>query len=67
MKYVKKADREKAFVDYIKGIGIKWHCKALERGNWYYCLELNNGEIRYWTNFSEESLKELGIEYESND
>lgn len=62
MAYKKKADREKEFVDYVKSIGIDWSSITHDHSNCYYCLMLKNEEQRYWTNFSEENLKELGIE-----
>lgn len=57
-----KAEREHEFVQMIldKG-GIKAHMKMYERGHMYYAMELNNGEGRYWTDFSQDSLKKLGI------
>jgi hypothetical protein len=62
MAYVKKADQEKQFVQMIldKG-GIKAHMVMYERGHLYYAMELNNGEGRYWTDFSDESLELLGL------
>lgn len=61
-KYIKKAEAEKSFVEMIieKG-GIKTYWSTQEGRNEYYQLELNNGEIRHWTNFSNESLRILGI------
>lgn len=62
MAYKKKAILEKEFVDMIlsKG-GIElWSCMAEDTSN-YYEMKLKNGEIRYWKDFSIDSLKRLGI------
>lgn len=59
---MKKAEQEKIFVQQILDAGgIKSYYEMYERGNYYYCFDLNNGTRRYWTNLSEESAKVLGI------
>lgn len=62
-KYIKKADREKEFVDMLlneKG-GVIRHMCMYERGHLYYAMETGNGEGRYWTDFSHQSLVRLGM------
>lgn len=41
--------------------GIESYYEMYERGNYYYCFDLNNDTRRYWTNLSEESAEILGI------
>lgn len=62
MAYVKKAEREKEFVAMLleKG-GVKAHMCMYERGHYYYAMELHNGEGRYWTDFSHQSLVQLNM------
>lgn len=63
MPYTKKALAEKEFVDYILSTGgIEKHIESVEGRNSYYKFFLNNGEIRFWTNISDENLKRLGTE-----
>lgn len=62
MKYKKKADQEREFVDMIIAKGGVKNCICMAEGrDDFYQLELKNGEIRYWKNFSDESLISLGI------
>lgn len=62
MAYIKKTDVEKQLVQEILNAGgIKSYYEMYERGNYYYCFDLNNGTRRYWTNLSEESAEILGI------
>lgn len=58
---MKKAEAEKLFVQQIiNSGGVKGYYETCERGNYYYCLDLNDGSRRYWTNLSEESAERLG-------
>lgn len=59
-KYIKKAIAEDKFIDYIIEKGIKTYYVAHECGNDYYCIDLINGERRFWTNISNENLEKLG-------
>lgn len=60
---MKKAEAEKLFVEeLIEAGGVKSYYCTYERGNWYYCFDLNNGTRRYWTNMSDDNLNKLGIE-----
>lgn len=62
MAYIKKAEQEKLFVQQLLSAGgVKGYYVTYERGNYYYCFDLNNGTRRYWTNLSEESAEILGI------
>lgn len=58
MAYKKKADHEKEFVEMIlsKGGIDRYRCMADGRSD-YYEMKLKNGEIRYWKDFSDESLE----------
>jgi hypothetical protein len=60
-----KAYYEKKFREYIKPIGIEWTCCMEERGNYYYCFMLKNGEQRFWTNCSQETLDYLETNYDA--
>ena len=61
MPYKTKKEAEKEFVEMIQSVGIEsYHC-MYEKGNYYYALNLLNGEQRFWTNFSDESCEKLGI------
>lgn len=57
-----KEGQEKKFVDMIitKG-GVKKYVVMADGNHGYYHLELNNGDIRYWSDFSNESLQRLGL------
>ena len=61
------ATQEKAFVKEVKGVGIKnYGCMYGEgraRKNLYWFFELSNGQHRYWTNLSDESMKILEVGY----
>lgn len=59
---MKKAEAEKIFINHLKEIGIKTYYRIYERGNSYWCFELENGTTRYWTNLSDENAKALGLE-----
>lgn len=61
-KHKTKVDCEKEFVEYILSVGIEKWCEMDERNKTYYQIHLKNGEIRYWTNLSDESLKKLSFD-----
>ena len=46
-------------VKHLLEVGVENWCETYERGNYYYCFWLKNGEQRYWTNMSEEHLEEI--------
>lgn len=54
-----KAYYEDLFVKHLLEVGVENWCETYERGNYYYCFWLKNGEQRYWTNMSEEHLEEI--------
>lgn len=55
----KKSEAEKVFVDYLISVGIESWSKMYERGHWYYCFWLKNGEMRCLCNISEKSLSKI--------
>ena len=59
MKYENKTEYERDFVQHLLSVGIKGYSEMYDRGKTYYMFNLKNGETRYWTNLSEESLKAL--------
>jgi len=63
---MKKAEAEKMLLEHIKEIGLEGYSRmngeGRARSNLYYCFNLKNGEQRFWTNPSEEFVKELRIE-----
>lgn len=59
---MKKEDAEKIFVQQVKRVGIKDYGQTYERGNWYWFFNLLDGTQRYWTNLSDISAEELGLE-----
>lgn len=54
-----KAYYEDLFVKHLLEVGVENWCETYERGNYYYCFWLKNGEQRYWTNMSEEHIEEI--------
>ena len=59
---MKKAEAEKLFVEeLIEAGGVNSYYFTYERGNYYYCFELNNGTRRYFTNMRDDNLAKLGI------
>lgn len=62
IKHKTKADCELEFVDYILSVGIERWCEMDEGNKCYYCIWLKNGETRYWTNLSDESIKKLSFD-----
>lgn len=59
MAYKSKAVWEKEFVQFLLSVGIKSYGAMDEGRNTYYIIYLKNETTRYWTNFSDESLKML--------
>lgn len=58
---------EDLFVKHLLEVGVKNWCESYERGNYYYCFWLMNSEIRYWTNMSEEHIKQIEENANQND
>lgn len=56
-----KAKFEDEFVEQIKAAGIEWCSKMYERGHWYWCFMLKDGQQRFWKDLSEENQKKLGV------
>ena len=56
-----KKDIEKKLVDRIISIGLhklyEIYGQGRQRNNIYYQIELKDGSMHFWTNFSKESLK----------
>lgn len=59
-----KAEYEKEFVQHLLEVGIKGYSEMYAHGRLHYMFNLENGETRYWTNLSEDSLKKLGLREE---
>lgn len=57
MSYKTKAEQERKFVQFLLSVGIKSMGEMDGGRNTYYVIYLNNDTTRYWTNFSDESLK----------
>ena len=59
MAYIKKAEREKEFINLLLAIGIKSHGSCDDHGSTYWFFNLENGQQRYWTNLSEKNQKKI--------
>lgn len=59
---MKKEELERRFVDMIIKKGNIKNYVVMQDGNHeYYWFELIDGEIRYWKDLSDKSLKRLGL------
>ncbi len=56
-----KFECEKELVDYILKIGLRGYSEMDEKRNTYYVFKLDNGELRFWKNLSQENRESLGM------
>jgi len=56
-----KLKLEKELVEEIKEVGLDKHYEMGEGNNTYHKFILSDGSVTYWTNMSDENLKELGL------
>ena len=66
MSYIKKSEQEKNLLNHIKKVGLSEFCSMYGEGRnknrIYYRFTLSDGAELFWTNPSDDFLKELGIE-----